>query len=112
MRLKGIAAVVLCACIAVSHADQACDTTQDVYQNRSAMVVTMEFTDGCRDADSYVYVKDHTGGTIATLTVPDLTTRSFTVDVPAGGIISFQCRGNQHNTSGACSSRMISAFQK
>ena len=90
---------------------QACDINQEVYKNpsQSYMLVTMEFIDGCPDADSYVYVRDASGKEASQYTVPDMQTRIFHIDVPASGTISFNCRGNGHNGSGGCSSRLISA---
>jgi hypothetical protein len=90
---------------------QGCDINQEVYKNpsRSDMLVKMEFTDGCQDADSYVYAYDASNKQTAVYTVPDMKTKIFHIDVPAGGSIKFNCRGTGHNTSGACSSRLISA---
>jgi len=95
-------------------AQQLCDINQDVYQNQSAsaMVVTMEFTDSCKDADSYVYVYAKDGTEVAKGTVPDMQTRSFTFDVPGMGTIRFNCRGTGHNSTGHCLSRLISASPK
>jgi hypothetical protein len=77
------------------------------------MVVTMEFTDGCKDADSIVYVlASDDKSEVDHGTVPDMQTRSFTFQVPAGGSISFNCRGSGHGTPGHCSSRLISASVK
>jgi hypothetical protein len=100
------------SCIAT--AQQLCDINQDVYQNQStsAMVVTMEFTDSCKDADSYVYVYTKDGKEVAQGTVPDMQTRSFTFDVPGTGTIRFNCRGTGHNSTGHCLSRLISASAK
>jgi len=90
---------------------QGCDINQEVYKNpsRSDMLVKMEFTDGCPDADSYVYAYDANNKQTAVYTVPDMKTKIFHIDVPAGGSIKFNCRGSGHNSSGACSSRLISA---
>lgn len=94
--------------------EQPCDVNQEVYQNQSlsAMVVTMEFTDACPDAESYVYVYAKDGSQLSKGTVPDMQTRSFTFDVPAAGNIRFNCRGTGHNSSGHCTSRLVSAFVK
>ena len=90
---------------------QGCDINQEMYKNpsRSDMLVKMEFTDGCPDADSYAYAYDASNKQTAIYTVPDIKTKIFHIDVPAGGSIKFNCRGTGHNTSGACSSRLISA---
>jgi hypothetical protein len=72
-------------------ADQGCDTNEQIYQNSSlsTMVVTGEFTDGCKDADSYVdvYKKGDKPGDTPTVsgTVKDMHTINLTLDVPPGG---------------------------
>lgn len=90
---------------------QGCDINKEVYRNpsRSDMLVKMEFTDGCPDAESYVYVLDVSGREVSRHTVPDMQTRIFNLDVPASGSIRFNCRGNGHDGSSSCSSRLISA---
>lgn len=90
---------------------QKCDINQEVFKNpsHSAMLVKMEFTDNCPDADSYVYAIDANNKETSNYTVPDMKTRVFHIDVVAGGSIRFNCRGNGHDSSNGCSSRLISA---
>jgi|SRR5579859_955915 len=90
---------------------QGCDINKEVYKNpsQSAMLVKMEFTDGCPDADSYVYVFDANNKEVSRHTVPDMQKRVFNLDVPASGAVRFNCRGNGHNSSGSCSTLLISA---
>ena len=105
--------IVLASTFALT-ADQDCDTNQTIYQNNSSstMVVTGEFTDGCKDADSYVYVYDKGGQQTARGTVKDMHTINLTLDVPPGGRMDFNCRGNGQHGPGGCSSRLISACPK
>lgn len=77
------------------------------------MIVTGEFTDGCKDADSYVDVYDKGGQPVGHGTVPDMQTRYLTFDVPPGGAMTFNCRGTgQPKQPGQCSSSIISAYPK
>ena len=86
--------------------DQQCDINQQIYQNHSSstMVVTGEFTDRCKDADSYVDVYDKTGQVVGHGTVPDMHTKYLTLDVPPGGTMNFNCRGTGQHNAGHCSS--------
>jgi hypothetical protein len=99
-------------------ADQGCDTNEQIYQNSSSstMVVTGEFTDGCKDADSSVdvYKKGDKPGDTPTVsgTVKDMHTINLTLDVPPGGSMYFNCRGTGQHLPGSCSSRLISALPK
>jgi hypothetical protein len=99
---------------------QACDVNLAVYENHSTSVVTVtiELTDGCPDADSYVEVygkaSQPPGPPVDKGTVPDMKSRSFTFDVPASGIIMFNCRGKGpgHASTGSCSWRIVSSSLK
>jgi hypothetical protein len=75
-----------------SFQQQKCDINQEVYKNPSTsdMLVTMEFTDGCPDADSYAYAYyPGVGGKQSSeYTVPDGQTKVFHIDVPGGGVDS------------------------
>jgi hypothetical protein len=99
---------------------QGCDINRTVYENRSTstVVVSIELTDGCPDAESYVEVYGKSapplGPIIAKGTVPDMTTSSFTFDVPPSGIVRFNCRGKGagHGSVGGCSWRVVSAVPR
>jgi hypothetical protein len=69
----------------------------------------MEFIDGCPDAESYVYVYDASNHEVSRHTVPDMTKKIFNLDVPVAASIRFNCRGNGHDDSIGCTSRLISA---
>jgi|ERR1035438_567937 hypothetical protein len=105
---------------AVCDKEQGCDINKTVYENHSGSTVTvsLEFTDGFPDAESYVEVYGKSGPTpgpvIAKGTVPDMTTMAFTFDVPPTGIVRFNCRGKGpgNGSVGACSWRLISAAPK
>jgi hypothetical protein len=99
---------------------QGCDLNLTVYENHSTSVVTVtiELTDGCPDAESYVYVygggSPPPGPELNKGTIPDMKSRSFTFDVPANGIIMFNCRGKGfgHGSTGSCSWRIVSSSVK
>jgi hypothetical protein len=81
------------------------------------MIVSMEFSDGCKDADSVVEVYETSvppfGKAIDQGVIPDMQTRAFTFEVPPGGLIMFNCRGTGNgNPSGGCSWHLVSAIPK
>lgn len=100
--------------------NQACDLNLAVYENHSSSVVTVsiELTDGCPDAESYVEIYGKTtpplGPVLDKGTIPDMKSRSFTFDVPSHGIIMFNCRGKGpgNGSTGNCSWRVVSASSK
>jgi hypothetical protein len=112
-RLAGCVVLIAFLGITSFQQQQKCDTNQRVYENpsRSDMLVTMEFTDGCPDANSSVtaYYPGTPAKKSSEYTVPDGKTKIFHIDVPAGGSIQFDCRGSGHNNSGGCSFRLVSS---
>jgi len=113
-RLKYLSTTLglLLCCAAVNGNDQQCDINTSVYENLSSvgMVVTMDFTDGCPDADSIVEVYPRSVPP-KPMYVKDMTSKAFTLSVPASGKIMFNCRGKGagHGSTGGCSWRLISA---
>jgi len=99
---------------------QNCDLIRTVYENHSASVaaVTIELTDACPDADSYLEVYDHPdpmpGPVAAKGTIPDMSTQTFTFDVRPSGIIKFNCRGKGagHGSTGSCFWHVVSTSIK
>ena len=77
-------------------ANQLCDVNQDAYRNQSPLtiIVTLSFTEGCKDADSIVEVHKTKCASamqpVRSRHRPGHAIQIFTFDVPPAGMIMFK----------------------